>query len=450
MVRCLDVEVRLIQLSLATARVIGRCSVDKGAVFIRNTLMDNEQSETNSDHASVPSGSHLGTSGTLISLSARIKKLLTTSVGTPIPASRHRSAAETMVHLRDSLLTAHMVPSEVGVHLACVGVSLERRVALCTESMTVDEEAATTTMALIFGLLVMCKLGCPGDAGGEDFSVVIAAWNASSIDQELRSASGTGTDSWSLSVRSPESLCLACVSDVATQREGMSLQRLIETARIFFRSTSKAMVAQLLNDAGCVVDGNPFTSLESVSVIGTAPSSIEARLLSIVDCAESEAGQTILRDLILSFKLPRSIVGIRSLCLLSRAANKSAASSHATELSEAHDAALRGARWTFLHDLDDTHKACAVLAGIAVMLFVDSQSLRRDDMFYGTISLPFLETAPPSKTSTPRLTLLAHTGEWVLYCISSTGGLEVQLRQCGIEGLSQAALALTGTHNPPH
>ena len=43
-----------------------------------------------------------------------------------------------------------------------------------------------------------------------------------------------------------------------------------------------------------------------------------SRLKALVDAAESELGQAVLRDLQLSFELPRSVVGMRRTALLGR------------------------------------------------------------------------------------------------------------------------------------
>ena len=147
----------------------------------------------------------------------------------------------------------------------------------------------------------------------------------------------------------------------------------------------------------------------------------------------------MLRDLILSFKLPRSVVRIRRTCLLSRESNKEATENYSTILTGAHDAAMRGAPWSYAEDPDPTHKMCALLAGLAVQLCRNSQSVRKDDMFYGRVELPFLETTTPDPF-VPRLALIEHTGDWVVYHLDQRKSPVVQLRQQGLEGLKQGVL----------
>ena len=147
----------------------------------------------------------------------------------------------------------------------------------------------------------------------------------------------------------------------------------------------------------------------------------------------------VLRDLILSFKLPRSTVGIRRTCLLGRDANKEATEKHSAILTGAHDCAMRGAPWTFQKDTDLTHKMCALLSGLAVQMCKNAQSVRKDDMFYGRVDLPFLETEAAAPFVT-RLALIEHTHEWIVYYVNAQQHPVVQLRQQGLDGLKQAII----------
>lgn len=154
----------------------------------------------------------------------------------------------------------------------------------------------------------------------------------------------------------------------------------------------------------------------------------------------------MIRDLILSFKLPRSVTGVRRTCLLSREANKVATAEYATILGGAHDAAMRGAKWSFEKDEDRTHKMCAILAGLAVAMCKDSASVRKDDMFNGRVTLPFLETTPPPP-GVARLALLESTHTWVVYSLSSKGSPIVHGRWAGYDGFLQAALLFSSKIN---
>lgn len=133
------------------------------------------------------------------------------------------------------------------------------------------------------------------------------------------------------------------------------------------------------------------------------------------------------------------MVKVRRTSLLMRDSNKIATEQYPTTLGEAHDAAMHGAPWTYENDADITHKMCALLSGLAVQMYEHAQSPRKDDMYYGRVDLPFLETATPT-TNVTRLALIEHTHEWVVYHVDSQQQPVVQLRQQGFEGFKQAVL----------
>lgn len=195
---------------------------------------------------------------------------------------------------------------------------------------------------------------------------------------------------------------------------------------------------------------------------------------------ESELGQAILRDLVLSFTLPRRVVGVRRTALLSRACNARITNDYATQLQTAHEVALRGCAWTFSNDDDVIHRTAALLAGLATLLLAGStRAVRTEDMFAGYVRLPFLETAPPPKNHTPgkslgkrafalhdastanvsdggytrlrhdsRLMLMEHTNEWIVYSMPRAADTNaasspcVLMRQSGYDGLCHALLLL--------
>lgn len=152
----------------------------------------------------------------------------------------------------------------------------------------------------------------------------------------------------------------------------------------------------------------------------------------------------MLRDFILSFKLPRSVVGVRRTALLSRESNRIATEQHPDILGGAHDCAMRGAKWTWEKDEDPVHRMCALLAGLAVQMFENAQSVRKDDVFNGRVQLPFIETLPVEAGVT-RLAVLEHSHEWVVYSMGTKGLPQVKLRQQGCEGMVAAALQFVST-----
>lgn len=105
---------------------------------------------------------------------------------------------------------------------------------------------------------------------------------------------------------------------------------------------------------------------------------------------------------------------------------------------------MHGAQYCWAEDSNEIHKIAALLAGIAVLLCTNTQSIRKDDAFAGRFDAPFLETRPPAP-GVPRLALLQTSSEWVVYATNTTTGKPVvELRAAGFEGLCQAALAFVG------
>jgi len=158
----------------------------------------------------------------------------------------------------------------------------------------------------------------------------------------------------------------------------------------------------------------------------------------------------VLRDLILSFTLPQSVVGVRRTPLLGREANRIATEQYTTELGNAHEAAMRGAEWSWNEDKEEVHKICALLAGLCILFSGRCGSadiIRKNDAFMGRVQLPFLETQMPA----PGLKLMGfipHRNEWLVYKIGKKQNVEVLLKDYGFDGLCQAALLVTSDPQP--
>ena len=158
----------------------------------------------------------------------------------------------------------------------------------------------------------------------------------------------------------------------------------------------------------------------------------------------SPAHSQVLRDLILSFTLPRKIVGVRRAPLLSREANREATEQYPLVLQEAHECAMRGAEWSWQRDENCVHKICALLAGLCITFAGragGADIIRKQDAFRGRVQLPFIETQPCPE-STQKIVWIPHTNEWCVYRVRH-GCASVQLRSTGLEGLSQSVLLVT-------
>ena len=114
---------------------------------------------------------------------------------------------------------------------------------------------------------------------------------------------------------------------------------------------------------------------------------------------------------------------------------------------------MRGAEYSWNDDPKLIHKICALLAGIAVILTKNSQSIRRDDAFRGRVCLPFLETCTEKELEyLPRMHYLADSDDWVIYTLPSAKSKSarsslpsIEFRGRGFDGCCQACLLFMKT-----
>lgn len=153
----------------------------------------------------------------------------------------------------------------------------------------------------------------------------------------------------------------------------------------------------------------------------------------------------VLRDLILSFSLPSEVVGTRRAPLLSRESNAVATERFTSLLGAAHEAAMRGAEWSWRHDDNQLHKVSALLAGLCILMAGRAEGadhIRKSDAFRGRVQLPFLQTEAAA-TGQRVMALLPHTHTWLVYSMDKRGRPKVELRCDGFEGLCKCVLLLT-------
>ena len=204
-------------------------------------------------------------------------------------------------------------------------------------------------------------------------------------------------------------------------------------ADVFFRSSAACMASRILLKEG----STDFVALSAQK--SDIPR--EKRLLSIAQGGESEAGQSCLRDILLSFLLPAKIIGVRRNLLLSRAASTAAGVDYAEAVNTAHSVAMAGTEWIWKHGTSELERACALLAGIAVLITRGGEDpMRKQDAFMGRMTFPWLETTPPPD-GVKRLALLPEKQRWILYKINPKTGKPVLICSLrGFEGLCDCLL----------
>ena len=266
-----------------------------------------------------------------------------------------------------------------------------------------------------------------------------------SLQQQLEEDAQKNDGGWDEALEmSSEALCRLCLSVGNRGRHTASLATYGDLASLFFRHSSLALKHSLLSSKQLDQDQSAFLTLGSVDFLEAANEEVkEANLAAIVSAGESEVGQQIMRDLILSFSLPAKVVGVRRFPLLSREVNNVATTQYTQVLGNAHETAMNGAEWTWSNSENNTHRACALLAGLCILLAGrgSADHVRKSDCFKGRILLPFLETTPPDP-KVSRMELIPHRNEWIVYHVDKNGQPIVQLRAFGFEGLCDAALLL--------
>jgi hypothetical protein len=149
-----------------------------------------------------------------------------------------------------------------------------------------------------------------------------------------------------------------------------------------------------------------------------------------------------MRDMILSFLLPSSVVGVRRTLLLPRAVSAKATVEYTDIVQFAHETAMEGLEWTWEHSDDPLKLTCALLTAVACLTTREGEDpIRKADAFGGIVSLPFLNVASPPENKM-RVSLLTESKRWVLFKMQNGEPL-VQAALEGLEGLKLTMVGLS-------
>lgn len=100
---------------------------------------------------------------------------------------------------------------------------------------------------------------------------------------------------------------------------------------------------------------------------------------------------------------------------------------------------MAATEWIWKHGTSELERACALLAGVAVLITRGGDDpMRKQDAFLGRVSLPFLETTAP-EDGVKRLALLPEKQRWILYRIRG-GKPELICSLRGFEGFCDCLL----------
>ena len=427
------------------------------------------------------SSSELGNGGRKRTVEQLVDKLRSRTSTERLALTAHLSVGRTLCKLRDAIANGEQVSKKAAMGLVCCGIGLYRRHTLGDREEE-DEDAEETnalirqSATLIFVLLAAIEAR-NNDQAAMDISnaqEVVKRANAATLAKVMRipkpkkrkrrRASEEGgeegeegeeepktqaeieaereerAEAWELAnTVSSGMLTMSVLKHVAHSigRRAASSAEHSTLADLFFRNSAACMAHNLLLKEGA----GDFVSLRA-----TAGNAIprEKRLLALAQAGESEAGQSVLRDLLLSFLLPSSVVGVRRHLLMSRAASTAAGVDHADQVNQAHSCAMAGTEFIWLHGTSPLERACSILAGVAVLVTKGGEDpMRKQDAFLGRVGLPFLETTPPNP-GVKRLTLVPDQRRWVLYKVGKDNVPSVLCNLRGFDGFCDALLEFVG------
>jgi hypothetical protein len=404
-------------------------------------------------------------------LHARVSGASALTLSVHLKASRH------LVELRDLLLAGHTVSGRSATLLRCAGIDLCRRGSI-DPAMEEDEHscpssAATATdaqaraqrasrleylhsSALIYLLLCIERASSfDGDmwSASSAASQLLDAHRKASLWDEMRqsgkprdgASSAASADAsaeggaWAAALSPGRELADAALL-VGASRLGEDLDdaTVHALAALHFRASAVQLARRVL---GLSEAGAEFVALQATPLTSRGVSR-DDRLASIASSAESEAGQCVARDLLLSFLLPSELVGVRQTLLMGRDVSTAAGVHHADITNRAHSVAMAGTEFIWAHGTDELERAVCLLTGVAVLTTRGgADPVRKRDAFCGRVLLPFLETHAPTESAL-RLALDATSSTWTLFRISRSGAPSVVSSARGFDAMCDACIRL--------
>jgi len=211
---------------------------------------------------------------------------------------------------------------------------------------------------------------------------------------------------------------------------------------LFYRNASANMASSMLMPSG----DQDFVALSlAKSMAELNGDERTKRLVALSIAAESEAGQSVMRDMLLSFLLPASHAGVRRTLLLTRACSTKAGVDYPELTSRAHQVAMAGSEFIWAQGTDELERLCCLMAGLAVLTTKGGEDpIRKQDAFCGRLQLPFLETKPPPPEAM-RITLIPHARRWVLFRLDQRGMPKILCSLKGFDGFCDVALQLVAS-----
>lgn len=391
----------------------------------------------------------------------------------------HENGVRVLLQIRDKIFNGEKASADCNILLICCGVSMERRRLLKGEKDELYEDYMRTAV-LIFVTVCFIEHQRRGELEDEEAdrhveilrrSSSMSLWSrvrsskhvddsAAAADaavsqvavldptstitsvpkskKELRPWKDVIEEEWKIATMSDGEIAYAAVCSGVMLLEKDDIKLFEALSEIFYRHTALQLASKSLNDAASA----NFLSLSAVAYCGAVNSEgvSQSKCKALISAGESEAGQQVMRDMVLSFLLPSSLVRVRRTLLLSREVAAKATVDYTDIVQFAHETAMEGLEWTWEHSKDPLKLTCALLTAIACLTTREGDDpIRKADAFSGLVNLPFLNTSNlPEKKM--RVTLVPESRRWVLFSVEK--GAPVV--QSSVEGLEGAMIALVG------
>ena len=267
----------------------------------------------------------------LDSLCNRIQKKLTGPLDVPLPVAAHRSAASSMLKVRDSMLRGNEINQSSKMALMCAGMNCSRRIG-CDVEDDGNASLVKTTQTLLFSLLALAEPkaesmeidratddgqegeeGEEGDIGEEDADdessrkrqctrgirydqQLLSAWKCKSLSDKINEYSDADS-SWHTVLKSDAAVSRAALKEAQYVTGSGAMADMHELSVIFFRCSAHAMVSSMLSSVQPKQKRQEalasFMTLDTVSMLNEANEHQDEKLHALADAAESEAGQAV-------------------------------------------------------------------------------------------------------------------------------------------------------------
>ena len=250
----------------------------------------------------------------------------------------------------------------------------------------------------------------------------------------------TESSTWSFALAQPGNLARAAVQvcgGMVSNAVRSDMRLIGNLATVFARSALAQMEAEMLRS------DVEFGNLQVRQIEDLDDERRQSTLESVIKVGESEAGQSVLRDMLISFLVPRRVISTRRTLLLGRETADLTTKEFPWVASVAHEAAMQGCSYLYKNSRSDLKKTAALLSGLAMLTTSGTDDApRKAHAFGGRVQLPFLSSPPPASRRTWRLALVPTTRSWVVYSLSSKGVPEVVVSRSGLRGLETCTLLL--------